>query len=76
MQSSFNEIDRILTDEGISEKDYNFKSFKLDKDLHDENEKYQYFADNWMYRKFFGKIGIMTDSIKTVCDKVSNIIKP
>ena len=76
MQSTFNEIDRILTEKGISPKEYNYNSFNLDKDLKDESVEYQYFADNWMYRKLFKKFGIMTDSVKVACDKVSKIIKP
>lgn len=76
MQYTFNEIDRILVDEGISPKEYDFYSFKLDKDTVDTNTKFQFFADNWMYRNFFKKIGIMNDSIKKACDNVVKIIKP
>lgn len=75
MQSTFNEIDRILTDSGISKDEYNFESFNL-KPESDDNVKYQYFADNWMYRRFFEKNGIMNDSIKNICNLVSCIIRP
>lgn len=75
MQSSYNEIDKILTDEGITKKEYNFDSFNLQND-NDDDVHYQYFADNWMYRKFLTKHGLMTDSVQKVCDLVSRIIKP
>ena len=76
MQCTFNEIDRILTDEGITEEEYPYDSFNLDMDTLDNSPHYQYFADNWMYRKFFERIGIMTDSVKKACNRVSGIIKP
>lgn len=68
MQSTPNEIDRILTDEGI-------KSSSQDANMQKE-ENFQYFADNSMYRKFFNQIGIMNDSLKNICDIASLIIKP
>lgn len=36
----------------------------------------QHYADDWAYRKFFSKIGIMNDSIAKKCDEVSKKIRP
>ena len=36
----------------------------------------QHYADDWAYRKFFSKIGIMNDSIADKCDEVSKKIRP
>lgn len=66
LKSTYNEIDRILTEENIP--DYNMKSFNLSADV-DTSCVYQHFADSKLYRKFFQKIGIMNDSIKKQCDE-------
>lgn len=36
----------------------------------------QHYADDWAYRKFFEKAGIMNDSIAAKCDEVSKQIRP
>lgn len=36
----------------------------------------QHYADDWAYRKFFSKIGILNDSIAKKCDEVSKKIRP
>lgn len=74
MKSSFNEIDCILTDSGISPEEYKMENFQLsDKDT---SCVYQHFADNWMYRNFFTKIGIMSDSIAKKCDEAEKQTRP
>lgn len=36
----------------------------------------QHYADDWAYRKFFEKAGIMDDKIAAKCDEVSKQIRP
>lgn len=75
MKYTFNEIDRILTDEGISPKEYNMKNFKLADDV-DTSRVYQHFADSWMYKNFFKKIGILTEDVAKQCDEAANETRP
>ena len=75
LKYTFNEIDRILTDEGISPKEYNMKNFKLAEDI-DTSRVYQHFADSWMYKNFFKKIGILTPEIAKKCDEAALKTKP
>ena len=75
LKYTFNEIDRILTDEGISPKEYNMKNFKLAEDV-DTSRVYQHFADSWMYKNFFKKIGILTPEIAKKCDEAALKTKP
>ena len=75
MKYTFNEIDRILTDEGISPKEYNMKNFKLANNV-DTSRVYQHFADSWMYKNFFKKIGILTPEVAKKCDEASLKTKP
>ena len=75
LKYTFNEIDRILTDEGISPKEYNMKNFKLADDV-DTSRVYQHFADSWMYKNFFKKIGILTPEIAKKCDEAALKTKP
>ena len=75
MKFRFNEIDRILTDEGISPEEYNMGNFKLADDV-DTSRAYQHFADSWMYKNLFKKMGILSDSIAKKCDEVAEKTKP
>lgn len=75
MKSTFNEIDRILTDEGISSKEYKVENFKLANDV-DTSRVYQHFADSWMYKNFFKKIGILTKDVAKQCDEAANKTRP
>lgn len=75
MKFRFNEIDRILTDEGISPEEYNMENFKLADDV-DTSRAYQHFADSWMYKNLFKKMGILSDSIAKKCDEVTEKTKP
>ena len=75
MKYTFNEIDRILTDEGISPKEYNMGKFKLAEDV-DTSRVYQHFADSWMYKNFFKKIGILTPEVAKKCDEAALKTKP
>ena len=75
LKYTFNEIDRILTDEGISRKEYNMKNFKLADDV-DTSRVYQHFADSWMYKNFFKKIGILTPEVTKKCDEAALKTKP
>ncbi|MBD9222818.1 hypothetical protein EGQ24_02815 [bacterium] len=75
MKYTFNEIDRMLTDEGISPKEYNMGKFKLAEDV-DTSRVYQHFADSWMYKNFFKKIGILTPEIAKKCDEAALKTKP
>ena len=75
MKYTFNEIDRMLTDEGISPKEYNMGKFKLAEDV-DTSRVYQHFADSWMYKNFFKKIGILTPEVAKKCDEASLKTKP
>ena len=75
MKSTFNEIDRILTDEGISSKEYKMENFKLANDV-DTSRVYQHFADSWMYKNFFKKIGILTEDVAKQCDEAANKTRP
>ena len=75
LKYTFNEIDRMLTDEGISPKEYNMKNFKLADDV-DTSRVYQHFADSWMYKNFFKKIGILTPEIAKKCDEAALKTKP
>ncbi len=75
MKYTFNEIDRILTDEGISPKEYNMGDFKLADDV-DTSRVYQHFADSWMYKNFFKKIGILTPEVAKKCDEAAEKTRP
>ena len=75
MKYTFNEIDRILTDEGISPKEYNMWAFKLADDV-DTSRVYQHFADSWMYKNFFKKIGILTPEVAKKCDEAAEKTRP
>ncbi len=75
MKYTFNEIDRILTDEGISPKEYNMGNFKLADDV-DTSRVYQHFADSWMYKNFFKKIGILTPEVAKKCDEAAEKTRP
>ena len=75
MKSTFNEIDRMLVDEGISSEEYKMEDFDLCDDK-DTSCVYQHFADSWMYKNFFKKIGIMSDSIAQKCDEAAEKTKP
>lgn len=75
MKFRFNEIDRILTDEGILPEEYNMGNFKLADDV-DTSRAYQHFADSWMYKNLFKKMGILSDSIAKKCDEVTEKTKP
>ena len=75
MKYTFNEIDRMLTDEGISPKEYNMGKFKLAEDV-DTSRVYQHFADSWMYKNFFKKIGILTPEVAKKCDEAAEKTRP
>ena len=75
MKSTFNEIDRMLIEEGISSKEYKMEDFKLANDV-DTCKVYQHFADSWMYKNFFKKIGILTDDVAKQCDEAAVKTKP
>ncbi len=74
MKSTFNELDRMLIDEGISTKEYNMDNFKLGDE--DTSRVYQHFVDSWMYKNFFKKNGLLTDSVAKKCDEVAIQTKP
>lgn len=71
----FNEIDKMLNEEGISSKEYNLEDFKLADDA-DTSKVYQHFADSWMYKNFFKKIGILTPEIAKKCDEAKEKTRP
>lgn len=75
MKFRFNEIDKILTDEGISPEEYNMENFRLADDV-DTSKAYQHFADSWMYKNLFKKMGILSDSIAKKCDEAAEKTKP
>ena len=75
MKYTFNEIDRILTDEVFSPKEYNMGDFKLADDV-DTSRVYQHFADSWMYKNFFKKIGILTPEVAKKCDEAAEKTRP
>ena len=75
MKCKFNEIDKMLTEEGISSKEYKMEDFKLANDV-DTSKVYQHFADSWMYKNFFKKIGILTPEIVKKCDEAAIKTKP
>lgn len=74
MKSTFNELDRMLIDEGISKEEYDMNNFHLS-DC-DTSRVYQHFADSWMYKNFFKKIGILSDSVAHKCDEAAERTKP
>lgn len=74
MKSTFNELDRMITDEGISKKEYCMKDFHLG-DL-DTSRVYQHFVDTWMYKNFFNKLGILTEDVEKKCDAAAKRTKP
>ena len=71
-----NKIIECLTAKNITTKDMN--------DIIDKSTKcgeiaviaLQHYGDDWAYRDFFKKAGIMNDSIAAKCDKVSKQIAP
>ncbi len=74
MKSSYNEIDMILSDNGITPEEYTVQP--LMNDTTDSDPRYQFFADKWMFKKFFEKIGIMNDSVQKRFEEVSKQIDP
>lgn len=75
MKCTFNELDRIITDEGISKEEYNMGDFHLAEDC-DTCRVYQHFIDSWMYKNLFKKLGIFSDSIARKCDEAAEKTKP
>lgn len=75
MKCTFNELDRIITDEGISKEEYNMEDFNLAEDC-DTSRVYQHFVDRWMYKNLFKKLGILSDSIARKCDEAAEKTKP
>lgn len=78
MWDSIFAVDDKLTRDGISIKELDEikeKDFWLKDDRKRVNTR-QHYADDWAYRKFFEKIGIMNDSIAKKCDEVSEKIRP
>ena len=77
MWDAFEAIDDRLISEGISIKELdNIK--QTDTPLmwdHRRVNRRQHYADDWAYRKFFEKIGIM-NGIAKKCDEVSEKIRP
>ena len=74
----FVDINKRLENEGIKIKDFdkiNLTDSSIDNDMVRINKR-QHYADDWAYRKFFTKIGIMNDSIAKICDKISIKICP
>ena len=71
-------IDDKLSEQGISIRELDeikAKDSQLDSDVERANMK-QHLADDWAYRKFFKKIGILNDSVSKLCDDVSKEIRP
>lgn len=75
MKSSFNKIDCMLNEEGISPKEYKMEDFNLADDV-DTCKVYQHFADSWMYKNLFKKMGILSDTVEKQCDIVSDVTRP
>lgn len=75
MKSTFNEIDLMLISEGISAQEYNIDNFNLADDV-DTSKVYQHFADSWMYKNFFKKIGILTPDVEKKCNDVAEKTRP
>lgn len=71
------DINKRLENEGIKLKDFD-KIDLTDTSIDDgvRINKRQHYADDWAYRKFFTKIGIMNDSIAKICDNISIKIRP
>lgn len=71
-------VRKSLISQGISTKEYNEVTNKYS--FHDASTRMatitQHYADDWAYRKFFEKAGIMNDSIAAKCDEVSKQIRP
>lgn len=40
------------------------------------SEKLQHYSDDWTFRDFFKRAGVMNDSIAAKCDEVSKQIRP
>ena len=71
-------IDEKLSENGISIKEMEeIKALvpMFDFSMARANIK-QHLADDWAYRKFFKKIGILNDSVSKLCDDVSKEIRP
>lgn len=71
-------IKERLINQGITTKDLSRIDFLFtigDGDLERAN-KFQHYADDWAYRKFFTQKGIMTDELSKQCDEVSKKIRP
>lgn len=71
-------VRQSLISQGISTKEYDEITNKYslgDGDMRIANIT-QHYADDWAYRKFFEKAGIMNDKIAAKCDEVSKQIRP
>lgn len=77
-ENMLNSIKKKMADANISVKEFNSieeSSYKFRSSATVINNL-QHHADDWAYRKFFKKIGIMNDSIAKKCDKISLKIRP
>lgn len=63
---------QVLLDENISLEEY----ANCAREANITNVHGQHYGDNWAYRNFFEKQGLMNDSIKHLCDSIQEIIKP
>lgn len=71
------EIGNILVNKGITNKEYkNFPDFIVPFSRRWNVENSQHFADDWAYRKFFSKIGVMDEKLNAKCDSISKLIRP
>ncbi len=71
------EIGNILVNKGITNKEYkNFPGYNRLYSNYWNVENCQHFADDWAYRKFFSKIGIMNEKLNAKCDSISKLIRP
>ena len=71
-------IQRCLIAQGISTKEYDEVTNKYSFNNNGTRMANitQHYADDWAYRKFFEKAGIMDDKITAKCDEVSKQIRP
>ena len=75
---NYKEINKKLVHNGITNKEFK-KIEKTWSNFSTDTRNLlirQHYADDWAYRKFFKKIGILDNKLIAKCDSISKIIRP
>ena len=78
VDEAMNAVENKLVEEGISAKEWQYIDNIISEPLllTSKSTILQYSADNWAYRNFFKKIGILDDELNKKCDDMSLEVRP